>query len=156
MRAGDTTLDDLDRQILQELEQDGRRPFREIGRSLGLSEATIRARVRRLRDSGMLRIVAFVDPFRAGYAVLALVFLRVEPQAYESVVDTLVSWPEVSYTSTVMGRADVFIQVVCADTDELWELVTKRIRALPGVLDTETVQEVRVHKFAYSYPHGQP
>src|SRR6478609_2665984 len=58
--------DELDRAIIRELERDGRQPFREIGRSLGVSEATVRARYRRLTDSGLLRVVAFADPTAHG------------------------------------------------------------------------------------------
>ena len=48
----------------------------------------------------------------------------------------------------LLGRADVYMQVICADNDMLWAIVS-RLRALPGVLETETMLEMQVHKFAY-------
>lgn len=148
----DDSLDDIDRGILGELQEDGRRPFREIARTLGVSERTVRARVRRMQDAGLLRFLAFIDPQQLEHSVLALLLLRVEADAHDRVVDTLTSWPEVSYVSTLMGRADIYAQVICRDNDALWHLVTQRVRSLAGVLETETMMEMKVHKFAYAYP----
>lgn len=149
--VADDSLDRIDREILRQLQTDGRRPFREIARELSVSEATVRARVRRLQDSGVLRILAFADPLKLGGSVLALVLLRVEADAHARVVDTLASWQEVTYVSTLMGRADVYVQVVCRDNEALWKLVSERLRTLEGVLETETMIEMKVHKFTYAY-----
>jgi Lrp/AsnC family transcriptional regulator for asnA, asnC and gidA len=147
----DDLLDRLDREIIRQLQEDGRRPFREIARSLGVSEATVRSRFRRLEDSGVLRILAFADPFRLGGSVLALVLLRVESDAHVRVAQTLASWPEVTYVSSLMGRSDIYAQVVCRDNEALWSLVGERLRTLEGVLETETMLEMKVHKFTYQY-----
>ncbi len=150
--AGGTTLDKIDRGILGHLQEDGRRSFREIARQVGVSERTVRVRVRRLQDAGVLRVVAFVDPFSLDHQVLAIVLLRLDPDAQERIVATLADWPEISYVSTVIGRPDALLQVVCRDNEDLWDLVTHRIRALGGVLESETMIETHVHKFTYTYP----
>ena len=67
-------------------------------------------------------------------------------------METLAAWPEVTYVSTLMGRADVYVQVICRDNEALWRLVTERLRTLEGVVETETLIEMKVHKFAYQYP----
>lgn len=148
----DASLDDVDRGILGELQEDGRRSFREIARKLGVSERTVRGRVRRMQDAGLLRFLAFVDPQQLESSVLALLLLRVAADAHDRVVETLTSWSEVSYVSTLMGRADIYAQVICRDNDDLWRLVTHRVRGLAGVLETETMLEMKVHKFVYAYP----
>ena len=102
-------LDATDIAILAELQEDGRRPFREIARSVGVSERTVRARVRALHEAGALRILAFVEPARLGHSVLALVFLRVRIDAHDAIVEELTSWPEVSYVSSLMGRHDLCV-----------------------------------------------
>ncbi|MGW1006929.1 Lrp/AsnC family transcriptional regulator [Streptomyces sp. NPDC002520] len=139
-------LDDLDRAIIAELEQDGRRAFREIARSLDVSEGTVRSRYRRLEDAGVLKITAFADPGRFGSARLALLFLKVAPEHHNSVVDLLTACPEVSYVSTTLGRADVFAQVLTADDAELWRFLQERVRPLEGVMETECTLEIAVHK----------
>jgi Lrp/AsnC family transcriptional regulator for asnA, asnC and gidA len=148
--TGDTRLDDTDHAILRELQEDGRRPYREIARNVGVSERTIRARVRAMHDAGVLRIVAFVDPAKVGHSVLALVFLRVTIDAHDKLVEELASWNEVSYVSSLMGHMDICLQVICRDNDGLWDLVNHRLRGLEGVLETETMLEMRVHKFRYA------
>ncbi len=147
---GESTLDDLDRRILVELQEDGRRSFRDIARQLGVSERTIRSRVKRMQDTKVLRILAFADPFQLGHEVLAFVLLRVEPKEHARIVETLASWPEVTYVSTLMGRADIYLQLICEDTEDLWHVVTQRIRALAGVQETETMIEMKVEKFSYA------
>lgn len=145
------TRDDVDRQILVELQQDGRRSFREIGRRLGVSERTVRQRVRRLESDGTLRIFAFVDPRALGASVLAMVLVKIDGDASESVIDAVVTWPEVAYVSSLIGHRDLYIQVVCRDNEELAHFGSK-LRALPGVRDSETMVESSVHKFTYLYP----
>lgn len=142
-------LDDLDRSIIGELQDDGRRPFREIARNLGVSERTVRSRTKRLQDAGILRILAFADPYRVGPSVLALVLLRVEPHRHDHVVETIAAYPEVTYASSLVGRADIYTQVLCRDNEHLWELVSKRLRGLDGVIETDTMMEMKVHKFIY-------
>jgi len=145
-------LDDLDSAIVRHLQEDGRRSYREIARSLGVSEGTVRWRARRMTESGVLRVVAIADPFRLGYRVLAFVLLRVAPGAQHCVIDALTSWPEVTYVSSCTGRVDVYMQVVCRDHDHLWDLLANRIPAIGGVVDTETFMELKMHKVSYCYP----
>jgi Lrp/AsnC family transcriptional regulator for asnA, asnC and gidA len=144
-------LDDLDRGILHELQLDGRRSFREIARTLRTSEATVRFRVKRLRDSGVLQILGFVDPAALGYGLLASLLLRVRPDARQAVLAAVSEWPEAMYLSTTMGRVDLFVQIVCEDQAALTELLDERIPQLDGITDVETFVELRVHKARYVY-----
>ena len=144
-------LDRVDREIVRQLQEDGRRSFREIARSLRVSEATVRTRFRRLEEAGILRILAFADPFKLGGSILALVIMRVEADAHERIAETLADWPEVTYVSSLLGRADLYAQVVCRDVESLWQLVGERLRTLDGVIETETMMEMKVHKFTYAY-----
>jgi Lrp/AsnC family transcriptional regulator, regulator for asnA, asnC and gidA len=146
------SLDDLDRALIAELQEDGRRPFREIARTLEVSEATVRARVRRLQDAGVLRIVAFADPVALGHSQLALVFLTVRPGRHDAVLEALVAIDEVAYVSTVLGEADICAQVLVRDESSLWRIVNDRLRAIDGVESTRTIVEVEVHKLRYPSP----
>ncbi len=148
----DEQLSPLDEAIVRQLQDDGRRAFREIARSVGVSEGTVRARVRRLTDAGALRVVAIADPFRLGFRVLAFVLIDVAPGHQVAVIETLLPWPEVTYISSCTGRADVYIQVVCRSHEDLWELLSERLPSIPGVEGTETFMELKMHKIAYRYP----
>lgn len=143
-------LDELDRAILAQLGDDGRRAFREIARNLGSSEATVRARVKRMQDLNILRIVAFADPEELGNPQVAIVFLTVDPERHSGVVQTLCEMTEISYVSSILARADICIEVSSANNAELWTFLNERVSAIDGVRSTETVSVVKVHKLRYS------
>jgi Lrp/AsnC family transcriptional regulator for asnA, asnC and gidA len=144
-------LDSLDRSILAALQLDGRRAFRVIARDLDVSEGTIRTRVRKLEESGVLRILAFVDPLKLGDAVIAVLNVRVSSESHEDVAAQLSGWDEVSYVSSVLGPYDLSVQAMTASVGELWELA-RRIETLDGVIGVEALIEMRVHKFKYLAP----
>lgn len=144
-------LDDLDRGILHELQLDGRRSFRDIARALESSEATVRYRVKRLRDTGVLQILGFIDPSALGYGVLADLLLDVRPDAHSSVVTAVSAWPEAMYVSSTVGRADLYVQIVCEDHARLFELINDRLSRVDGVLRVDVLTELKVHKARYVY-----
>ena len=125
-------LDALDRSILAALQLDGRRAFRVIARDLEGLEGTVRTRVRKLEESGVLRILAFVDPLKLGDALIAVLNVRVSSGFHEAVASQISSWDEVSYVSSVLGAYDLSIQAMTASVAGLWELA-RRIEALEGV-----------------------
>ena len=150
-----STLDPLDFQIVRELQEDGRRAFREIARNVDVPEATVRTRVKRLQELGILQILAFTNPSKLGHAKLALLFVEVDPQDHDRAVDNLGRWSEVSYLSTLLGGADLCVQVLCRDDEGLFAL-QQRIRALPGVHTVRTMHEVKVHKIRFTIPPVEP
>jgi Lrp/AsnC family transcriptional regulator for asnA, asnC and gidA len=145
-------LDRLDRAIISQLQEDGRRPLRAIARSLGVGEGTVRFRTTRLQEEGILRILALADPFALGYAVQASVLVRVSPTAHARVAETLTGWPEVMYLSSCAGSADLYMHIICRDHDDLWRLLAERLGSVEGVVGTETLMELHVHKARYVYP----
>lgn len=145
-------LDWIDEGIISQLQQDGRRSYREIARHLGLSESVVRWRTLRLLRTGTVRILAITDPFQLGYQVLATVVLSIEPAARREVTERLVEIPEVLYVASCVGRADLLIEVVCRDHEGLVHLLTETLGSLSGVRSTETFMELKIHKFSYSSP----
>ena len=148
-------LDEVDRAIIEHLQDDGRRPYREIARSLGVSEGTVRWRVRRMIASETLRIVALGDPYALGLQVLAFVLLAVEPGSVERVIEELLPLQEVTYVSACTGRYDVYLQLVCRDQDHLFELLSERIPAAGGIRSMETFMELSIRKVSYKYPRRE-
>ncbi|MGH3949290.1 MAG: Lrp/AsnC family transcriptional regulator [Pseudonocardiaceae bacterium] len=144
-------LDDVDRGILRLMQTDGRMPYRQIARELGVSEGTVRIRMGRMQDSGALNIVAIADPFRLGYRVLAFLLIRVEPGSQDHAVAELAAWEEATYVSTCVGRADIYVQLVCRDNENLNDLLHRRIPLVGGVREFETFMELKMHKVSYRY-----
>jgi Lrp/AsnC family transcriptional regulator, regulator for asnA, asnC and gidA len=149
VRSGET-FDTTDMQIIENLQEDGRRSYREISRGIGVSEATVRARVQRMQDAGVLRIVAFADPFALGDEVMALVFAKVRAADHHQVVDTLVALPQVSYVSSLIGSPyDLCIQIIGSDLSSLATWVRTTLDATPGVTETLVWVEHEVHKLQF-------
>jgi Lrp/AsnC family transcriptional regulator for asnA, asnC and gidA len=143
-------LDELDRAIVTQLQEDGRRSFREIGRSLRIPESTVRSRVKRLQTVGILNIVAYVDPMQLGNYTLSLLLVKIEPEFHGQVVEKLMGRPEVTYLSTALsGTADLLVEFISADDQQRWDFMNLVVRALPGVDEVEILPIVRTHKFMY-------
>src|SRR5438309_9855333 len=100
-------LDELDRAIVAQLAEDGRRPYRAIAKDLGVPETTVRFRARRLQRDGVVTILAFVSPLKLGYSVLASVLLRDGPWADGRFGEFLTAWPEVEFVCSWSGVVGV-------------------------------------------------
>jgi Lrp/AsnC family transcriptional regulator for asnA, asnC and gidA len=139
-------LDELDRRIITLLQQDSRMPSAEIARKLGVAERTVRARISRLVDEGVVRLLAVLNPAAIGYEVTADIFLEVEPSRLQDVAQQLVTLPEVSYVGITTGDRDISIQVYVPSVDALYHFITEKLTAIPGVLGTKTYIVPRILK----------
>lgn len=126
-------LDEVDHRIIALLREDGRLSFRALARELGLTETTVRGRVRRLEDSNTLRVVAVTDIEAAGYNLLLAVGVQVENRAPESVARDLAAIPEVFSVNVVVGTHDIEALVVAEDQAALHALLSERLATVPGV-----------------------
>jgi Lrp/AsnC family transcriptional regulator for asnA, asnC and gidA len=143
-------LDDVSKAIIEQLQQDGRRSYAAIGKVVGLSEAAVRQRVQRLVDHGVMQVVAVTDPLELGFNRQAMIGVRATGDL-ESISDALAAMEEVDYVVVVAGSFDLLVEVVAESDEHLLELVSKRIRALPQVLSTETFVYLRLRKQTYSW-----
>ena len=149
-RASAPALDDVSKRIIEQLQEDGRRPYAAIGKAVGLSEAAVRQRVQRLLDSGVMQIVAVTDPMQVGFSRQAMIGIRAEGDI-SVVADRLVEMAEVEYVVITAGSFDLLIEVVCEDDDHLLDLLCQRIRGLPGVKTTETFVYLKLRKQFYNW-----
>jgi len=143
-------LDETSKRIIEQLQEDGRRPYAAIGKAVGLSEAAVRQRVQRLLDAGVMQIVAVTDPLQVGFARQAMIGVKVEGDI-GTVADQLAEMAEVDYVVVTAGSYDLLVEVVCEDDDHLLDLLTRRIRALPGVRSTETFVYLKLRKQLYNW-----
>jgi Lrp/AsnC family transcriptional regulator for asnA, asnC and gidA len=150
VRPDSPVLDETSKRIIEQLQEDGRRPYATIGKAVGLSEAAVRQRVQRLSESGIIQIVAVTDPMRVGMLRQAMVAINVDGPL-EPVADALAELPEVLYVVICSGRFDVLCEVVCVDDASLLELVSGRIRTLAGVRNAEALVYLRLQKDSYRW-----
>jgi Lrp/AsnC family transcriptional regulator for asnA, asnC and gidA len=138
-------LDEVSRAIINQLQEDGRRSYAAIAKSVGLSEAAVRQRIQRLLDSGVMRIAAVTDPLALGLRRQAMIGIRANGDLSE-VADRLGALDEVSYVVVTAGSFDLLVEVVVTDDERLLRLLNESIRGLPGVRDTETFVYLRLSK----------
>ena len=144
-------VSELDKRIIEHLQQDGRRPFTQIAADLGVSEAAVRARTNRLVEKGILQVVGVTDPLKLGFHQMAMIGVRCEADRLMEVADTIATFPEVDYVVVTAGSYDLLIETVCEDNEALLRFLTERLRRIPGVRDTETFVYLRMIKQTYQW-----
>lgn len=147
--ANHALLDDVAKRIIEQLQEDGRRPYATIGRAVGLSEAAVRQRVQRLLDAGVMQIVAVTDPLELGFPRQAMIGIRATGDL-EEVADRLADLDEVDYVVITAGSFDLITEVVCRNDDHLLEML-QQIRAVQGVVGTEAFVYLKLRKQTYSW-----
>lgn len=146
-------IDEHDEAIIAILREDGRIPTRELAQKVGLNEATVRARIRRLEQSGTMRVVAKIDIGATGHPFTALVGLKIRGRTISEVADDLLKIPQVISVLSVIGRNDLEIQVIAKTMEMLDELLTETVPGIPGVVGLESALAMRVVK--YVQPWGR-
>jgi Lrp/AsnC family transcriptional regulator for asnA, asnC and gidA len=149
-RNGSVPLDSVSKAIIEQLQEDGRRPYAAIGKAVGLSEAAVRQRVQKLLDQGVMQIVAVTDPLTVGFSRQAMIGITVGGDI-EPVSDALAAMDEVDYVVVTAGSFDLLAELVCEDDEHLLDIVNKRIRALPGVRSTESFVYLKLRKQTYTW-----
>ncbi len=145
-----STLDDVSKAIIEQLQQDGRRPYAAIGKAVGLSEAAVRQRVQRLQESGIMQVVAVTDPMQVGFSRAAMVGIRVDGDV-EAAAAQVEALPEVQYLVICAGGFDILAEVLAEDDDHLLSIVGRRLRAIPGVRSTDTFVYLKLRKQSYAW-----
>lgn len=151
-REGTETLDDLDRQIIVHLAENGRKPYREIARALNVSEGTVRNRVGRLVANDLIRITPVGNMLALGIDVVAAVHLRVRPGTAEKVARALAERPNIRFVAMTFGSADIIIQILHKDAASLRDFINHELpRIAPDVTATETFQTSKVIKSSWTW-----
>lgn len=143
-------IDDVSKAIIEQLQQDGRRPYAAIGAAVGLSEAAVRQRVSRLTQSGMMQVVAVTDPTQMGFSRQAMIGVRAEGNL-DPIVKALCDMDAVDYVVVTAGSFDILAEVVCGDDDELLHLLNEQIRTIEGVRSTESFVYLKLAKQTYTW-----
>jgi Lrp/AsnC family transcriptional regulator, regulator for asnA, asnC and gidA len=149
-KNGAPALDDVSKAIIEQLQEDGRRPYASIGKAVGLSEAAVRQRVARLLEAGVMQIVAVTDPMQVGFPRQAMIGIKVEGDV-ETVADKVSDLPEVDYVVVTAGSFDLLVEVVCENDDHLLSLISRGIRSIPGVRSTESFVYLKLRKQLYNW-----
>ena len=131
-------VNEIDRAIIRLLQGSARISYAELSRATGIPESTVRRRMDRLRQCGVIEFAMLADPAKLGYDLRVMIGLKVELRHLQEVAATLRDLNEVTFAAILTGNFDIMIQVVVRSQVELVAFVTERLATVDGILSTET------------------
>ena len=139
-------LDEIDYKILETLRRDARTPFTEVGRDLGISDATVHIRVNKMMDAGIIkRYTIVLDEEALGRKVHGFALINVNPGSLEDVANQLVENERVSAVYEIHGPNDILVKIEAGDLDDMRDLMLK-IRGIRNVTTSELITVYKVWK----------
>ena len=142
-------MDELDRRIISLLQMDGRASNAKIAREVGVSEGTVRRRLRRLIQEDVVKVVAVPNLEKLGYATTALIGLQTGPGKSDTVAESIAGLDEAHYVAITTGAYDVFIWAGLESAESLGTFLRTKIGVIDGVQRTETFVNLAIKKRTY-------
>ena len=140
-------LDNVNLKIMDILSRDSSTPFVEIAKQVGISDATVHIRVRRLISEGVInKFTISVDNDLLGYDHLAFMGINVEPGFADEAIYELSSLEEVLEVHEMHGTFDLLLKIRAKHLDQMREVVENKIRKLPRILETELMTVLKTRK----------
>ena len=149
-------LDRLDRDIIAHLQYDGRMPFTDIAAQLEISEGSVRRRVKRMVDDGILQIVGIVEPQYLDWETAAMVGITVQQGQIEAIAQQIAQFPEVTYLFMASGGYDLFVEVYCRDRAHFASFLSNDLQKVSGIERTETFMILKMYKLSYRWGEAEP
>jgi Lrp/AsnC family transcriptional regulator for asnA, asnC and gidA len=131
-------LDKVDRQLIRLLQKDGRMPNNAIAQELEISEFTVRRRMKRLLDSGVIKIVAVANPIDLGFEIVGNLKIKIDLKKADQVLKKLKKIDSLIWVALTTGGTDIDVDFLARSLKEFHELIFKKISKIDGVISTET------------------
>ena len=142
-------MDELDRRIIGLLQLDGRASNAKIAREVGVSEGTVRRRLRRLIQDDVVKVIAVPNLEKLGYATTALIGLQTGPGMSDAVAEEIATLEEAHYVAITTGAYDVFIWAGLESAESLGTFLRTKVGTIEGVQRTETFVNLAIKKRTY-------
>lgn len=140
-------LDDLDRALIETLGVDARVSNRRIAQSLGVTEGTVRGRIKRMQDEGMIAFTAITGLEIANKSRLSFIGLDVQPARQREIANAIAQMPEVNAVLLCFGEFDILAICLFDELSELVTITSERIVGMEGVLHVEPVIAIKTMKY---------
>ena len=145
------SVDNLDYTIINCLVEDGRMSAKAIAGRFNLSERTVRNRLTRLLEDGIISVSANINKLALGYTVTADIFCEVESSHVSEIAEQIATLPEVGYVACSLGDQDISVQAYARSNQELQNFVERKLARIPGVIRTRTVIVPRILKSVWHW-----
>lgn len=147
-------IDTTDSAMITMLQKDGRISNTVMAKQLGISESTVRSRLKRLIDDEIIQIVAVSNPFKLGFELTGNIYIHVEMKKLETIVSQLKKFRELWYIILTTGDTNINAEFIVKDMNEFNELIYNKISKIDGVLRIESSIIMKFEKRDYSYGTG--
>ena len=145
-------IDDIDKQIVNIVQQDGRISNAEIARQVGLAASAVLERIRKLEERGVIQgYFASIDPKEVGFGLVAFVFVRTN-ECGDGTDELLAKIPEVLEVHDVAGEDSYLLKVRATDPEDLARLLREKLKAIPSVVTTRTTVVLQTIKETTALP----
>jgi Lrp/AsnC family transcriptional regulator for asnA, asnC and gidA len=142
----------LDANIITLLQSNARSHNTNIAQQLGVTEGTVRNRIARMVADGVIKFGVWADPIKIGYQTYAFIDIRVNPPDLEKVAERLSEFPEIVFVGLCTGSFDIHCAALFSSNEHMYELISKRLNHVKGVLQTSTSNVMRILKREFEYP----
>jgi len=140
-------LDDIDKEIIERLQEDSRKPFVEIAEELGVSDPTIHARVKKLQEAGVIeRFTAVLTPKKVEKGIAAFIEINVKPNTVEEAISNLEGLEEVLEIHETYGEYDIIAKIRAKTNENLRDLIVKKIHTIPNITNIKLTTVLKTRK----------
>ena len=146
MHIMDKSTDSLDKQLVELLMQDARVSSNVLAKQLNISSSTVRRRMKKLVEHGIIHIIALPEPSKIGKFMEAVIALDVSHEKINLVVEKLSKYPEVRWIAVTSGRFDIMAYVWLNSTEYLYKFIEEDVGRLEGIRNSETFICLHVEK----------
>ena len=149
-------IDGVDHQLIRMLQKDGRLSHIELAKAIGISETTVRSRLKRLIEEEYIQVVAVANPFKLGFEVTGDLYIHAEMKKIPQVLAELKKIKELWYIVMTTGETNINAEFVVKNFEALNDLIFNRISKIDGVIRTEVSVIMKYEKRAYDFgtPEG--
>jgi Lrp/AsnC family transcriptional regulator for asnA, asnC and gidA len=142
-----TEIDEVDRNILSSLQENSRTPFTKIAEKLGVSDATIHLRVKKMEEQGLIeKYTIIINEKEIGKPVTTYVLIRVDPSTVEDVCMKLMELEDVYEVCEIHERYDILIKIRGDNLDEVRDIIINKIRSIPDIVGSEAYTAYKTWK----------
>lgn len=144
--ANATKITQTDMEIIRCLHDDARMSIVQIAKEIGIPESTVRSRVTRLTENGILDFVAVTNPFKLGYRLWVMIAIQTELTKIHHVAQGLSDLSEVYFVAVITGGYDIIVSASFRSNEEFLEFISTKLASISGITRTANYSVLRIYK----------
>lgn len=144
-------LDQLDRGIIRLLRHDGRKSNAQMARELKSSQPTIRNRIARMTEGGVIKVAAILNPQAHGYECDVLLGIRCKPGSAEEIAESVSRRHYVLYVGYVSGGYDLLVDVLFHSDRELYDFLQRELYTHPGIVSVDVMHVIKAGRVDFDW-----